>query len=127
MADTPETKAKKKLKKLLPQWAYECGAHVTQRSNAAGGVGFSTGIADWTIQWWPDRTYCSVAVDVEVKAKQNGPSPKQIVELTNTFKGGGHGIVVWPDDPVDLEHFHRFLQSLTVRTPPTLKLERHMG
>ena len=123
MADTPETKAKKRIRKTIERVAAARGMRIKVRSNAAGGVGFTNGTPDLTLYVCMHDGH-AVTVDVEVKAGRGKPSALQTIELTASSAHGVHALVVWGDWESDMQHFERFLMNLTHETPPLLKLVR---
>ena len=122
MASTPEAKAKSAVKKLLLRLGYELGIDYALMSNAAGGVGFSTGRADSTLYWRATHNLAAIPVELEVKAKDNYPTPRQKIMLEAAHKAGAHALVIWGDRQADLDYLERFLTTLTHHTEPVLKL-----
>ena len=123
MADTPEKKAKKAVRNLITEMAQECKVGVKLRSNAAGGIGFTTGIADLTL-YWRIGNRMAITIDIEVKAQDNTATRIQEQQLMQMVAAGCHGLVIWGDDPTDMAWLRRFLTVLTHDTPPRLKIHR---
>lgn len=111
---TPETKAKKKLKDAIK------AAFPTSklRSNAAGGVGFSSGTVDFTL--YAD----GVPFDIEVKAGDNTPTPLQVLDLKSSFAAGVTAVVLWADRPDEITAFIDHVRARLTGSPAILRLER---
>lgn len=125
MADTPETKAKKKIKELITQVGINVGMSVFVRSNTAGGVGFSSGTPDMTLfVRFRGAPFASRVVDLEVKAGRNDPSPLQIIRLKESHASGNHAIVIWGDNVNEMAWLEAFLKALPDMSHPVLKLEK---
>ena len=122
MASTPEAKAKHAVKALLRRLGYELGINYVLMPNAAGGVGFATGRADSTLYWRINPNMAAIPVELEVKAKDNYPTPRQKIMLEAAHKAGAHALVIWGDRKADLDYLERFLTTLTHSTEPVLKL-----
>ena len=125
MADTPETKAKKKIKDLITRVCLDTGMSVFIRSNTAGGVGFSSGTPDITLfVRFRGAPFASRVVDLEVKAGRNEPSPLQIIRLKESHAAGNHAIVIWGDGANEMAWLEAFLKSMPTMTYPVLKLDK---
>ena len=125
MADTPETKAKKKIKDLITRVCLDTGMSVFIRSNAAGGVGFSSGTPDVTLfVRFRGAPFASRVVDLEVKAGRNEPSPLQIIRLKESHAAGNHAVVIWGDNKDEMAWLESFLKALPDMRHPVLKLEK---
>lgn len=122
MAATPETKAKKVIKDTIKRVCESRGFPYLIRTNAAGGIGFSTGIADMTLLVKTDVGM--MVADIEVKAGRNTPTDIQVVHLKRMHAVGGSALVVWGDDANDMAAFTKFLTDFTPDIRPWLKLER---
>lgn len=123
MADTPEAKAKRKVRSLITETAQACKVGVKLRSNAAGGIGFASGTADFTL-YWRIGNRMAITIDIEVKAQDNTATRLQEQELMKMVAAGCHGLVIWGDDHTDMAWLRRFLSVITHDTPPRLKLHR---
>lgn len=125
MADTPETKAKKGINKLIQNVCLNEGTSVFIRKNTAGGVGFNNGTPDQTLfVRFVGSAFATRVIDMEVKAGRNEPTPLQIIRLKESHAAGNHAVVIWGDNKDEMAWLEAFLKSLPTVSYPVLKLDK---
>lgn len=119
---TPESKAKDKVKRLVGRVADERDVKFHLRSNAAGGVGFTSGTPDMTLYWRVGNN--AIPIELEIKAGYKKPTPLQLAVLKKCLAAGVHSFVIWGDHIPDLEFLEKFLRRVDDTTFITGKFDK---
>ncbi|MFM7008153.1 MAG: hypothetical protein ACKO0Z_02270 [Betaproteobacteria bacterium] len=105
MAETPETRAKGILKSLVSRLARHHNVHVDWETAPTSAYGATTGQSDITLTLRDKLTMRNCVWYIEVKAKSNTASAKQVQYLQRKFRMGCEAWVLWADDTQDLLAF----------------------
>ena len=105
MAETPERRAKGALKSLVSRLAYHHNLHVDWEAAPTSAYGTTAGQSDITLTLRDAKSTRYVVWYIEVKAKDNTPTTKQVQYLKRKYAMGCEAWVLWADDAQDLIMF----------------------